>query len=348
MSRINIWFFITMLLIILLLMLSLIATFLVPLVVSLVVVSIFYPLFLYIKNKNIFSEKLSAFSSILIIMFIIVTPFLVFFISLAQELNYFLDLYKFSTDDGILEYIKSNLFIIQNYLQNININIPQEKLTSFLFSISKKASKELYSGATLLIGNLTSLLFSSFLSMILVYVFFIYGSTIKKFIMDLVPLPHEEQYRLITRFKELAFAIFAGSTLISLLEGVIGGALCYFFNVSGAIIWGALMAVFSFLPLVGPGIIILSISIYLFVQNHAIYAGLFLLINAIQVFLLETIAKPKIIGNKSHMNEILVFLAIIAGVDLFGMLGLFYGPLIVTIFLTLATLYKEHYFKYLQ
>ena len=348
MSKINVWFFTIMLLILIFLVLNLVSTFLVSLVVSLVIVSIFYPLFTYIKNKNFLKEKTSALISILAIALIIVTPFLLFFISLTQELNHFLDLYKFSTDEGVLIYIKNNLSFIHKYLENININISAEKLNSFLFSISKKISKELYSGAALLIGNLTSLLFSSFLSMVLVYVFFIYGYVIKKFIMDLIPLPHEEQYRLITRFKELAFAIFAGSTLISLLEGIIGGTLCYFFNVSGAIIWGALIAIFSFLPLVGPGMIILGISTYLFLQEHIAYAILFLIINAIQVFLLETIAKPKIIGDKSHMNEILVFLSIIAGVDVYGILGLFYGPLIVTIFLTLASLYKEHYFKYLQ
>jgi predicted PurR-regulated permease PerM len=61
------------------------------------------------------------------------------------------------------------------------------------------------------------------------------------------------------------------------------------------------------------------------------------------MIILEAYAKPRLIGTKSQMHGLLVFLSIIAGVQVYGVFGLFYGPLLVTIFLSLSEIYKDHY-----
>jgi len=43
------------------------------------------------------------------------------------------------------------------------------------------------------------------------------------------------------------------------------------------------------------------------------------------------------------MNAVLIFLTIIGGVNAFGVLGLFYGPLFLTMFLSLAEIYKQQF-----
>lgn len=43
------------------------------------------------------------------------------------------------------------------------------------------------------------------------------------------------------------------------------------------------------------------------------------------------------------MHAVLAFLSILAGIKLFGVLGLFYGPLVMTIFLALVEIYQERY-----
>ena len=53
--------------------------------------------------------------------------------------------------------------------------------------------------------------------------------------------------------------------------------------------------------------------------------------------------KPRLIGGKSRVHIVLVLLSVLGGVHLFGVLGIFYGPVVVTMFLTLIEIYKEHY-----
>ncbi|MBN2123878.1 MAG: AI-2E family transporter, partial [Deltaproteobacteria bacterium] len=49
------------------------------------------------------------------------------------------------------------------------------------------------------------------------------------------------------------------------------------------------------------------------------------------------------IGKEMRMNPLLVFIGILGGIKLFGIMGIIYGPLIITIFLTLAEIYRGEY-----
>ena len=58
---------------------------------------------------------------------------------------------------------------------------------------------------------------------------------------------------------------------------------------------------------------------------------------------IEYIIKPRVIGKGMQMNSLLVFIGIIGGIKLFGILGIIYGPLIITIFITMAEIYRLEY-----
>jgi predicted PurR-regulated permease PerM len=57
----------------------------------------------------------------------------------------------------------------------------------------------------------------------------------------------------------------------------------------------------------------------------------------------EYFFKPKLVGQRVQMHTLLVFLSIIGGLQLFGILGIIFGPLVVTGFLTLTDIYHASY-----
>ena len=57
----------------------------------------------------------------------------------------------------------------------------------------------------------------------------------------------------------------------------------------------------------------------------------------------EYLVKPKLVGRQVQMHTLMVFLSIMGGLKLFGILGIIYGPLIVTAFLTFADIYRVSY-----
>ena len=58
---------------------------------------------------------------------------------------------------------------------------------------------------------------------------------------------------------------------------------------------------------------------------------------------MDNLFKPKLVGKQVKIHPLLVFFSIIGGLNLFGILGIIYGPLIVTGFLTLADIYRANY-----
>jgi predicted PurR-regulated permease PerM len=103
------------------------------------------------------------------------------------------------------------------------------------------------------------------------------------------------------------------------------------------------MALLAFLPIVGIGAIFLPAAIYLFLQGRIGTGIFFVLFYAVLSCGIEYFFKPKLVGQRVQMHTLLVFLAIIGGLKLFGILGIIYGPLVVTAFLTLSDIYESSY-----
>jgi predicted PurR-regulated permease PerM len=146
----------------------------------------------------------------------------------------------------------------------------------------------------------------------------------------------------------MAGAILIGNGLGGIIQGTIGGLVFAMFGLNAPFLWGVLMALLAFLPIVGIGVVFLPTAVFMFIKGR-MFAGIFFIVFYIILsFGIEYIFKPKIVGNRVKMHTLLVFLAIIGGMKLFGILGIIYGPLIVTCFLTLVDIYHENYQKMVE
>ena len=65
-------------------------------------------------------------------------------------------------------------------------------------------------------------------------------------------------------------------------------------------------------------------------------------------FSVEYILKPWMVGGRVKMHTLLVFLSILGGLSVYGILGIIYGPLIVTAFLSFADIYRQNYSEHVR
>jgi predicted PurR-regulated permease PerM len=103
------------------------------------------------------------------------------------------------------------------------------------------------------------------------------------------------------------------------------------------------MAVFAFLPLVGVSIVAFPAALYLYVAGEHTTAFLFLGFCVLVALVMENVVKTKMLGAGARMHDLVVFLAVVGGIAVFGLFGLFLGPLIAASFVTLAELYLHAY-----
>ena len=103
------------------------------------------------------------------------------------------------------------------------------------------------------------------------------------------------------------------------------------------------MGFLAFLPIVGIGAVFVPAAFFLFLKGRIAGGISFIVIYVILSIGTEYMFKPVLVGKRVEMHSLLVFLSIIGGLQMFGILGIIYGPLIVTFFLTLADIYNTSY-----
>jgi predicted PurR-regulated permease PerM len=181
-----------------------------------------------------------------------------------------------------------------------------------------------------------------------VYFLLIDGPRLVRFLVDLSPLPEEQNSQLVGKFKDIAGAILVGNGLCGLIQGVAGGLVFWLFGLPSAILWGVIMALLAFLPIIGIGAVFLPTVVFLFLKGRIGASIFFLVFYLLLSGLVEYLLKPKMVGKRVQIHTLVVFLSIIGGLQLFGILGIIYGPLIATAFLTLTDIYHASYQKLIE
>ena len=84
-------------------------------------------------------------------------------------------------------------------------------------------------------------------------------------------------------------------------------------------------------------------TIVLLLQGKIGASIAYFIYNATYSIIIEYFIKPKLIGKGMKMNTIFVFIGILGGLKLWGILGIIYGPFIITIIFTLFEIYRLEY-----
>jgi predicted PurR-regulated permease PerM len=209
--------------------------------------------------------------------------------------------------------------------------------------MSKTAGLFIYGKASGWAANIMSFVFQ--FSILIMVIFFLLKELDRliEFLTRLSPLPKEQDELLMNKFMELAGVILVGNGISGVFQGVLGGFFFAMLELNSPVLWGSVMAVLAFLPIFGIGGILVPTAAILLINGHSGQAITTLVFYGLLAFSVEYLLKPKFVGSQVKMHTLLVLLAILGGMSLFGILGIIYGPLIVTAFLTLADIYLKEY-----
>jgi predicted PurR-regulated permease PerM len=233
-------------------------------------------------------------------------------------------------------------------LSVFNIRLTGAEFNKAVAEIVKVTGLFLYEQASAIASNIVKFFFNFVIMLIVIFFTLIDGHRFISFIKNLSPLPDEHNDKLIQKFKETAFATLIINGLSGLVQGALGGTVFAIFGFDASILWGLVVGLAAFLPIFGIPTIFVPVAIFL-ILNDRTGAGIFFIIFSFTVsFIIDNLAKPKLLGDRVKIHPLLVFLSIIGGLNLFGMLGIIYGPLIVTFFLTLTDIYRTTYQKLVE
>ena len=323
------------------------SVFFTAIVFALILVTLFKPLHERIAQRLPNKRAASAFLTTTVVFFGAVIPVFILFASLSRQVY---ELYATTKDSTSLSAITSlfsgnnGLFLrVSEIAATFGFDLTPEKLQELISNLGKSIASTLYTNVAGFAQNILGFLFHFGIMMIIIFGLFLEGSRVKTFLMELSPLPDAEEEVLLSRFREISQAVFLGNGLSSVLQGFFGGLAFSLSGLGPGLLWGSFITIFAFLPIVGAAVVFLPATAFLVLKGDYSTAVFYFLFNASYVGVLEYWLKPKLIGGRAELPGILVFLGIVGGLNVFGILGLFYGPLALTMFLTLVKMYHDHY-----
>lgn len=316
------------------------------LIMGAVVSGIFYPLYRLIQRHPKIQASTASLLTCFLIFFLLFIPIVFFVGSLTQQA---FGLYQMAKGAAISEQINT-LLQETRILERAN-----EVLAPFDYKVSGDEIKEgasgvakfvgfyLYEQARAIASNTLAFVVNFFLMLMVIYFLLLDGHRLVSYLIDLSPLPTDQEWKLIDKFNDMAGAMLIGNGLGGLIQGALGGLAFWFFGLPSAFLWGVIMGLLAFLPIIGIGVVLLPTALYLFLKGRVVVSIIFVVFYFILSMGTEYVFKPKLVGQRVKMHPLLVFFAIIGGLKLFGILGIIYGPLVVTGFLTLAEIYRSNY-----
>ena len=130
--------------------------------------------------------------------------------------------------------------------------------------------------------------------------------------------------------KEAAEGVF-GIVVIALVQGALLGGMFWVLSVPSAALWGMVTVLTSVLPLVGAAGVWVPGVIYLVANGRWPAAIVLAVWGAVVVSSSDNFLRPKLVGGRVGLSELVMFFALLGGLRLFGVLGIVLGPVLFAI-----------------
>jgi len=171
--------------------------------------------------------------------------------------------------------------------------------------------------------------FDLFVMLFALFFFFRDRKAILAALRRLLPFDDEEVRDLTAQAHELIQTSVTSSFVIAAVQGLLGGITFAAFGISGAIFWGVTMAFLALIPLLGSGIVIGPAALWLLLTGQATKALILAAIGFGVIGTVDNILRPFLIRGRTQMSALVLFISVMGGISVFGMLGLVLGPIVV-------------------
>jgi len=284
-------------------------------------------------------HKLSAIIICLALLFLIVVPISQLIIYAAKQAPAaFTSLNSILNTADILE---------SDLLKKLNIPaLTEDSLKKIISDLALWLNKWLIETATAMVINIGTFIFSLFIVLLSVFYFLLHGQEIQKKIIRYSPLPSVYSLEIIKAFREISRTTLLSLFVCALVQGILSAAGFAFIGWPFFIIF-IISAFLSIIPY-ALGFFYLPIIAYLFATEQ-IWQGIFVIIwNFLIVINIDELIRAYINKGKTEINMAFMLFSILGGISLFGFWGIFIGPVVLAIAVSVLNIYGQDFSSQLK
>ncbi len=220
-------------------------------------------------------------------------------------------------------------------------NLHDLDISAQLRRLGARVGQNVLSASTAIVGEFVFLMAHLAILFFILYFLLRDGRSMIAWVKRLSPLRDEQEMRLFRALRSIARAVFIGGGLVAVCQGVLAGI---GFAIAGlpALVLAMCCVLAAFVPLVGTALIWGPAAAYLHFAGDTWQPFFIVLWGLIIVSGSDSILRALFLKGGTNMPILLLFLAIMGGLSFFGVLGLLYGPLMLTFAGVALNMYVEY------
>ena len=179
--------------------------------------------------------------------------------------------------------------------------------------------------------------------LMLLTLFFVFrdGEAFYYWVRTTLPFSPAQQERVFMRLGQTVNAVTYGIGITAAVQGFLAGLLYWILGVPFPAFWGLLTAVVAPIPIGGTGLVWVPAGVYLILAESLVRGVILLACGALVVSTIDNVLKTYLISGRTQLPPLILFFAILGGLRVYGVLGVFVGPLLLALVIDAVTLYHD-------
>ena len=335
-------FFYIVFVILLILMAVMLKPFFTVLIVSLISVIMLKPLYNWYFGRTWVRERKALASSLtlLTLLVVLIVPVLLIFWVTVNQLSAFVEQLATLDWDVIIQDIQQSLAALPLVGEGQAADVAATETARPLLRAMAQAVADF---AVSLGSSIPSLLVQAIIFIVVVATLLPVYDTLIPQLEQISPLGPEISELYNRKITAMVKSLILGVFLIAIIQGAAMGFFYWLAGLPYVFLFVLLSMLLALIPMVGISWLVIGIAIVSFLtgnwtQGVIVLVGFYGVVNWIDILL-----RPKLLSEEASINFALFILAILGGLAWAGVMGLFYGPVLMLLLVTTIEIYAERY-----
>jgi predicted PurR-regulated permease PerM len=305
---------------------------------AVVLTVVFYPMHRRIRYRTGRPTLAAVISTVLVVLFIVL-PVTFITIAVVRELTGA----AASLQGGVQRLTDQNVPGIGWILEKARnyVDIDRDSAREFLANRIQTWGALLASSTLVVVGGAVGAVAQMGIVVFTMFYLFRDGARLRSAIYEMLPLERVQSHSITSRTADVIAATLYGVLVISAIQGTLGTFIFWVLGLPSPLLWGVVMFFLSMIPMAGSFLVWVPAAIFLALSGFYLKAAILVGWGILVIGSIDNFLSPRLVGKRARLHELLIFFSVLGGLQVFGVLGLVLGPVVVAITLALIEMVRE-------
>lgn len=239
------------------------------------------------------------------------------------------------------EELVSKFNMIKDYMQDKPLLKEIDMSDSALFNLLQKTARYIPN----LINSVAEVVINLIVSFFVLYFMQVHSKKMEETIYKAIPFSEKSKIDIWEEVNMMVRSNALGIPILGFFQGIVAVFGYYFFGVDNAVLWGIVTGIATIIPIIGTMAVYVPICLFELASGDTINAIWLILYCFILVGGIDNVLRFTILKTIGDVPPLITVFGVLLGLNLFGMLGLIFGPLIISSVGLLLKVYSNEYGK---